>query len=906
MTVRNLDKIFRPRSVAVIGASDSPGKVGYTLLKNLIDQGFAGPIYPINPQRETIQGLAAYPSLDKLPQPVDLAVICTPAPTVPKLIRQCGEQGTRGVVIISAGFREVGAAGKELEEHVRLAAADYPGLRIIGPNCLGVMVPGSKLNASFAASSPLPGRLAFLSQSGALCTAVLDWSKSEGIGFSHFLSLGNMLDVGFDDLLDYLAADPQTDAVLLYVESITEAREFMSAARAFSRHKPIVAYKAGRFADSAKAASSHTGAMAGVDAVYEAAFQRAGMVRVFALDDMVDCAELLARQSVLKGSRLAIITNAGGPGVMACDALLECRGTLAQLSPNSIAKLNTCLPPFWSHGNPIDVLGDAPAERYADALREVLKDPGVDAALVILTPQAMTDSTATAKLVAQASQQFRKPVLAAWMGGESVREGIEHLTAAKVATYHTPEHAIRAFMNMVDYARHRDLLHETPRDVPLTFSLNRAGLRQKFTEIAARNHDILSENDSKELLEAYGVPVSRPLAAATAAEAVELAQELGYPVVMKILSPQITHKTDVQGVVLNLQSDHEVTAAFERMTQTAHMLRPDATIQGVTMQRMLTAVHGVELIVGVKRDPVFGPVIMVGLGGVTAELLQDRALELPPLNERLARRMLESLRSWPLLNGYRGRPMINLDRLLEVLMRFSYLVADLPEILEVDINPLLVTPQEVIALDARVIIDRSTNSVTTRPHAHLAICPYPEEFTHSVTLRDGTAVLIRPIKPEDEPAWHALLSRCSAASLWQRFRYIFKETTHDMATRFCFIDYDRELAFVAEVESQGEKRLIGVGRLVSDPDRETAEYAVLIEDAFQGQGLGGCLTDACLNVAKSWQLRLVYGETTHDNMAMQKIFRKRGFACGFDPTAGVVVARLVLARQTPAAALANS
>lgn len=899
MTVRNLEKIFRPRRIAVVGASNTPGKVGYTLLKNLVGQEYEGVVYPVNPHREAVQGIVAYRGLAELPQPADLALICTPAATVPELVRQCGEQGTLGVVILSAGFREIGAEGAALEEAIRQQAARFPGLRIIGPNCLGFMIPGRKLNASFARGMAPPGRLAFLSQSGALCTAVLDRAQAAGVGFSCFLSLGNMLDVGFDDMLDYLAADPQTEAVLLYAESITRARPFMSAARALARQKPIVVYKAGRFADAARAAASHTGALAGVDAVYEAAFRRAGMVRIFDLDDLTDAAELLARQRVVGGPRLAILTNAGGPGVMACDALLARQGVLATLSDATLRQLDECLPPYWSHGNPIDLLGDAPPPRYGEALKIVLADPGVDAALVILTPQAMTEPLATAEAVLAVARETTKPVLAAWMGATSVREGAARLAAGGVPTYGTPGHAVRAFMNMVDYARHRELLYETPRDIPLQFQLDRSALRAAFEKIAGRHRDVLPEEDSKALLEIYGVPVARPLPARTADEAVALARQLGYPVVLKVHSPDITHKTEVEGVRLNLTHDEAVRRAFDEILASARRLRPEAELRGVTVQRMVTAVHAVELIVGMQRDPVFGPVILVGMGGVATELFQDRALELPPLNERLARRMLQSLRAWPLLSGYRGRPVVNVDRLIEVLMRFSYLIADLPELREADINPLLATPQEVIALDARVFLDRTRGTTPAavgpapaggslwRPrYPHLAICPYPEELVRTTTLA-GQELVIRPIKPEDEPAWHALLSRCSAATLWNRFRYIFKESTHEMATRFCYIDYDREMALVAQ---QGE-RLVGVGRLVADPDHDKAEFAVLVEDAWQGKGLGSYLTDACLEVARQWNLRRVYGETTPDNLPMLNIFRHRGFTLQFDHEGGIVVAR---------------
>lgn len=899
MTVRNLERFFKPRRVAVVGASDQPGKVGYTLLRNLVGRGYGGIVYPVNAKREAVQGIAAYRSLWDLPHVPDLAVVCTPAATVPGIVDECGRLGIMAVLIISAGFREAGPEGKALEQQVLAAAANYRGLRLLGPNCLGVMVPAIGLNASFAASMALPGRVAFLSQSGALCTSVLDWANAAGIGFSHFVSIGNMLDVGVDDLLDYLAADAATDAVVLYVESITEARPFMSAARALSRDKPIVAYKAGRFADSAQAAASHTGAMAGVDAVYEAAFRRAGIVRVFDIDEMFDCAKLLARRRVPSGSRLAIITNAGGPGVMACDALLDRRGTLARLEPATVEKLNAAMPPFWSHGNPIDILGDAPPQRFADALALVIADKNVDAVLVLLTPQAMTDATASAVAVIEAARHTSKPLLAAWMGGASVQDGVERLQAAGVPTYSTAEHAVRAFMRLVEYARNRELLVETPREVPLKFSLDPPALRRRFDEIARGNHATLSEDDSKQLLSAYGIPVSMPQPAATAEEAVALADKIGYPVVLKVLSPQITHKTDVGGVALNLADREQVQAAFARIVESARRLRPDADVRGVTVQRMAVAVHGVELILGMKRDPVFGPVIMTGFGGIAAEVFQDKALELPPLDERLARRMLESLRVWPLLTGYRGRPVVNVEQLVETLMRFSYFVAHLPELSEVDINPLLVMPQEVVALDARVVVDREALGQGVRPYSHLAIGPYPEELSRLGRLRDGTPVLLRPIRPEDESRWQRLLETSSPESLRQRFRYVFKAATHQMAARFCFIDYDRELAIVAESADGGPRQILGVGRLIADADHQEAEFAVMVGDAWQGRGLGSLLTDECLDLCRRWGIRRVSAETAPDNLRMLGMFQRRGFALDRTVAPDVVVATKDLA-ESPA------
>jgi acetyltransferase len=890
LSIRNLDKIFEPHRVAVIGASDAPTSVGYTVLRNLVGSGFRGVVYPVNPKREAVQGIQAYKDIPGLPHAPDLAVICTPAGTVPALVRQCGEAGTRGVVIISAGFREIGAEGRKLEDLVRREQHKFDGMRILGPNCLGLIVPGISLNASFAAASPTKGHIGFISQSGALCTSVLDWALDEGIGFSYFVSVGNMLDVSMGDLIDYFGSATETRSIILYIESISEAREFMSAARAFARTKPIVAYKAGRFAESAQAAASHTGAMAGVDAVYEAAFQRAGIERIFQIEDMFDCAELLARQQPPKGDRLAIITNAGGPGVMTTDALIDRAGELAKVNDDTMEQLNKLLPVCWSHGNPIDVLGDAPPDRFAKAVEIVLKDKEVDAVLVILTPQAMTDPTATAAAVGKAATHAHKPVLAAWMGGRVVAEGVQLLNNAGIPTYTTPEKAVRAFMHLVSYARNLQILHETPKDIPLEFMLDRQRLRGVFDTILTEGGEILSENVSKAFLEAYEIPVTKPQAARSADEAVEVAHRLGYPVVLKIHSPQITHKTDVGGVMLNLSSDEKVRAAFEEITGRAKQKRPDAEIIGVTVQKMVTYPNSFELIMGTKKDPIFGSVIMVGMGGVAAEVFKDRALGLPPLNEALARRMLESLKSWPLLRGYRGKPGANIDRLIEIIMRFSYLVADYPEIKELDINPLLVTPDDVMALDARVVIDREMVVRTVRPYAHLAIRPYPEEYVTTRQMKDGTSVTLRPIKPEDEPMWHDLLAGCSTQSIWFRFSYLFKQTTHEMATRYCFIDYDRELGIVAEVEEQGQRKLIGVGRLVADADHDAAEYAVIVVDRWQGHGLGALLTDyCCAEVAKHWGVKRIVAEVSKENARMLATFRDRGFLLNDEQERDVVL-----------------
>ncbi|HWA97952.1 MAG TPA: bifunctional acetate--CoA ligase family protein/GNAT family N-acetyltransferase [Pirellulales bacterium] len=878
MSVRNLDKIFRPQRIAVIGASDARGKVGHTVLRNLVGRGFEGAVYPVNPKREAVQGIQAYANVGHLPHPADLAIICTPATSVAEIVRQCGRAGVLGVVILSAGFREVGPAGAALEQAVQTAARESPGLRILGPNCLGFIMPSLGLNASFAAAMPQPGRIAFLSQSGALCTSVLDWAIEQEIGFSCFVSVGNTIDVTVSDLIDYFGADQHTESMILYLESLSSARQFMSAARAFARDKPLVVYKAGRFADSAKAAASHTGAMAGVDAVYEAAFERAGAVRVLEIDDVFDCAQLLAHSRLPRGPRLAIVTNAGGPGVMATDSLLARRGQLAALSSATVARLNDMLPSCWSHGNPIDVLGDADPPRFAQALSAAIDDPSVDAALAILTPQAMTDPTATAEAVGEIAKNAPKPVLAAWMGGLSIRDGGMRLSRANVPNYETPDHAVRAFMHLVSYAKNLQLLYETPHEETAVVDGKHQQLDALFEAYRCRGQAILSEVDSKAVLDGYGIATVPTRIARSADEAVQAAEALGYPVAVKILSPEITHKTDVGGVALNLANVAGVRIAFDEVVAAARRARPEAMIDGVTVEPMVAVAGGFEMIVGVKRDPVFGPVVLVGSGGVTAEVFQDRALGLPPLNDRLARHMLESLRSWPILQGFRGRPGINVDRMVDALIRFSHLVADRAEILEIDINPLLVTRDGVLALDARVVLDLNSIGKPTSPFAHLAIRPYPEEFVRAGTLVDGMPVVLRPIKPDDEPMWIRLLESCSMESLRARFRGLLAPC-HETATRFCFPDYDREMTMVAEATPpEGPKAFLGLAQLAGDPDHREAEFAVMVSDAWQGRGLGTLLTTTCIDVARRWGIERIVAETEPSNRRMLAIFRKQDFS----------------------------
>jgi len=877
MNIQTLDKIFKPQRIAILGVSPNPKSVSARILANLVGGGFRGVVYPVSPSVEAVMGIPCFANPAALPKTPDLGVICAAAAQVPGLVRDCGEAGIRGLIVISAGFRETGPAGRSLEDAILAEARRFDGMRILGPNCLGVISPALPLNASFAGAMPRPGHVAFVSQSGALCTSVLDWAAEEKLGFSHFISTGNMLDVDFGDLIDYLGEDEATRSILLYIESIPDARKFMTAARAFARLKPIVAYKAGRFPESAAAAASHTGALAGEDAVYDAAFQRMGLARVFNIGEIFDCADLVGRPKVPKGPRLAVLTNAGGPGVMATDALVAAGGTLARLSDATMGELDAGLPPQWSHRNPVDVLGDAKSKLVGKAAQIVLADPGVDALLVIITPQAMTNPTAVAKEVATQAAATPKPVLAAWLGGATMREGTDLLNEAGIPTYPTPEQAVRAFMTLVSYARNLEILYETPKDVRVDLPVHRDVLRGRFAEILTAAEGALSEALSKELLAFYGIPVTRPVPAATADEAVRAADAAGYPVVLKILSPDITHKTDVGGVMLDLEDAGAVRTAFTAMLQTVARKAPAARLEGVTVQKMLRAGDGVEMILGIKKDPTFGTVVMAGMGGTAAEIYGDRAIGFPPLNERLARRMLEELRMRPLLAGYRGRPPAAVDKLVETLVRLSYLAADFPEIAELDINPLLVTADGVTALDARVVGDRRATEDPKRPYGHLALRPYPEEFVRETRMKDGTIITLRPIKPEDEPLWLALLGSCSRESIYSRFRYFFFWQSHEVASRYCYIDYDRELAIVAEVGEGPERKLVGVGRLVAEPGRAAAEYAVLVQDAWQDKGLGGLLTDYCLRIARDWGARRITAITTTDNPRMIAVFEKRGF-----------------------------
>lgn len=724
-SMQSLRPLLSPRSIAIVGASDTPGKVGTSIVRNLFEHRFTGSVYPVNVKHRMVAGQRAYASLEELPGPVELAVLCTPAATIPPLIEQCGSLKIPAALIITAGFREAGIEGIELQRQLDEARGKYPSLRILGPNCLGLIHPESRMSASFARGLPQTGSLAFLSQSGALCTAFLDWSIREGVGFSNFVSLGNQLDVGFADLLDYLAEDEATSAAILYIESITKPQEFIAAARKFTAVKPLIAYKAGRFAASAQAAASHTGSLAGVDEVYQAVMDRCGIVRVYDMESMVQCAELLSQQASSNpppiGERIAIVTNAGGPGVMASDMLIQEGGSLAELSTDSIKALDACLPSNWSGGNPVDVIGDASPERFAQAMRIVIADPNVDTVLAILSPQAMTNPTETAERVLQIPIPSNKRVVSTWMGGLSMQAGIETLQSGGIRNFDSPEQAIRGLMRLIDYKKMNVRIGDLERldekyasEVLARKAVDKNSSnpvldRTRFSsftrlkESKSGETKYITEMDSKLLLSLYQIPTPSIQVATNAYQAIGLADSFGYPVVLKVHSEKITHKTDVGGVLLSLKSAEEVAEGFDKITENVGKARPDVRIDGISVQPMIRLENSVELIFGSKTDPVFGPVIMVGFGGVTAELYKDRALELPPVSPARLMRMLKSLQCWPLLDGYRGRPKIKIEALVDIIEKYSELILEQDWIKESDLNPVLVNDREAIVLDARFI-----------------------------------------------------------------------------------------------------------------------------------------------------------------------------------------------------------
>jgi acetyltransferase len=882
METRSLDVIFAPKTVAVVGATEKQGSVGRTILWNLMSNPFGGTLFPINPSRANVLGIKAYPNVKAVPEQIDLAVIVTPAPTVPDVIADCVDAGVRGAIVISAGFKEIGAPGAELERRV-LEHARRGRMRLIGPNCLGVMRPFGGLNATFAGDMARPGSVGFISQSGALCTAILDWSIREHVGFSAFVSIGSMLDIGWGDLIDYLGDDPYTKCIVIYMESIGDARAFLSAAREVALAKPIVVIKAGRTEQAAKAAASHTGSLAGSDEVLDAAFRRVGVLRVDRISEVFNIAEVLSKQPRPKGPRLSIVTNAGGPGVLAVDALIRSGGELTELTDETLQEYNSFLPGPWSHGNPIDILGDADAERYAKSLQIAAKDPNSDGMLVILTPQAMSDPTGTAEKLRSYAKIEGKPVLASWMGGAVVARGEEILNQAGIPTYSYPDTAARVFYALWRSTYNLRGLYETPAvlDEDEEAADGRKAAAALVDGARGSGRTILTEYESKKLLEAYKIPTVATTIATSPEEASVQAARFGFPVVLKLHSETITHKTDVGGVQLNLPNPEAVRRAYKAIETSVNEKAGPGHFLGVTVQPMAKrSSDAYELIVGSSLDAQFGPVLLFGTGGQLVEVFKDRALALPPLNTTLARRMMENTRIYTALKGVRGRKPVDIHALEELMVRFSRLVVEQKWIREIDINPLLAGPDGMLALDARVIVHgpEMTEAQLPRP----AVRPYPVQYIGRWTTGDGREVLIRPIRPEDEPLlvkFHGTLSERSVALRYFHAMKLSARVAHDRLTRICFIDYDREMSLVVETRdpASGEREILGVSRLAKQFGTNEAEFALIVSDGCQGKGIGTELLRRTIAVGRDEKYERITGEVLPENTEMQRVCEKLGF-----------------------------
>jgi acetyltransferase len=887
-----LDAFFNPRSVAVIGATETPASVGRTVFENLLSGRGPGAVFPINPKRSTVLGVRAYPTVGTAPGPTDLAVIVTPATTVPEVISECADAGVAGAIIISAGFKEVGETGAQLERDI-LDRARRGNLRLIGPNCLGIMNPRSRLNATFASTIAPPGRIAFLSQSGAICTAILDWSQAENVGFSAFVSLGSMLDVGWADLIDYLGDDPDTSSIIMYMESVGDARSFLSAAREVALGKPLIVIKAGRSAEGAKAAASHTGALTGRDEVLDAAFRRCGVLRVSSIAELFDLAEALGKQPLPSGPRLTIVTNAGGLGVLATDALVAAGGRLAELSAESIKALNELLPPHWSHGNPIDVLGDASPERYAGALRIAASDPASDGLLAVLAPQGMSAPEDVARHVVASSQGRGKTILASWTGGRQVAAGVDVLNQAGVPTFTYPDGAARTFTLMWRYRRDLQALYQTPAPTADPGAVDQGATERILGAARTSGRTLLTESESKAFLRACGIPIVPTVAATSEDDAAREAARLGYPVVVKLLSETVTHKARVGGVVLDLRGEAEVRSAYRAIQAAVREQVGEGHFQGVTVQPMVRSA-GHELIVGSSFDPQFGPVLLFGAGGSLVEILGDRALGLPPLNTTLAQQMIDQTRISRALTP-------DEPRLAELLVRFSWMVVEQRRIKEIDINPLLVSPDGLVALDARIVLHSWDIGDADLPTS--AIRPYPTRYVAPFTLRDGSSVTIRPIRPEDEPLMVELHRSLSPESVHSRYfggLSLSDRVDHRRLVRNCFIDYDRAMALVAvRSDPAAADRIVAVGRLARLPGTRAAEFAVLVTDEWQGRGLGTELLSRLLAIGRDEKLTRIEGEVLPENRRMLATCRRLGFSLGTSLGEGVVKAEIGLEPLDP-------
>jgi acetyltransferase len=883
-----LDSIFHPRNVALIGATDRAGSVGHSILVNLRNASFRGGVFAVNPKRMQLLGEPVFPSIGGVPQKIDLAIIVTPASTVPGVVRECVQAGVKSVVVISAGFRERGAEGAQLERQI---AAEVAGssLRLIGPNCLGVMNPLIGLNATFAQTIARPGSVAFLSQSGALLTAILDWSLSEQVGFSSFVSTGSMLDVNWGDLITYFGDDPDTKSIVIYMESVGDARSFLSAAREVTLSKPVIVLKAGRSEAASKAAASHTGALTGSDAVLDAAFRRCGVLRVNSIADLFYMADVLGKQPRPRGPRLTILTNAGGPAVLATDTLVAEGGELAELPVEAQQSLDAFLPRHWSHGNPIDILGDADPDCYARAVSIAAENPESDGLLVILAPQGMTDPTEVARRLEPHAHSHDKPILASWMGGEHVSEGDSILSAAGIPTFAFPDTAARMFAYMWRHAYNLRGIYETPT---LTGELPRGARDQAavlLEEIRATGRTLLTEYEAKQTLAMYGIPVVETRLARNPEEAAAFASQIGFPVVLKLHSETITHKTDVGGVQLNLADAAAVKAAFKQIEDSIAAKAGPKDFLGVTVQPMVR-LQGYELLLGGTTDAQFGPVLVFGTGGQLVEVYRDRALALPPLNATLARRMMEQTRIYTALKGVRGRASIKMDELEGILVRFSYLLAQQRWISEIDVNPLLASPDGFLALDARIVLHDGATQAANIPK--LAIRPFPEQYESRWKMKGGTDVTIRPIRPEDEPLMVKFHQQLSDRSVYLRYFQISaldQRIAHERLLRICFIDYDREMALVVQRGAGESSEILAVGRLIKAHTNSEAEASILVRDQFQRRGLGSELLSRLIHIARQEGVRRIILNMLRENFEMQAMAKKLGFRLQDSPDRTLVL-----------------
>ncbi len=870
-----LNALFAPKSIAMFGASDRADSVGQIVFSNLLDGEFDGEIYAINPSRDEIQGHKAYADLESIDRSIDLAIVATPAATVPAIVEECGNHGVKAMIILTAGFREVGGAGRALETKVRDLARSY-GIRFLGPNCLGLMRPSIGLNATFGNNRASRGGVALVSQSGALCTAMLDWAEHRDVGFSAVVSTGIAADVDFGDILDYLASDPQTRSIILYVEGLQDARGFMSGLRAAARAKPVIVIKAGRSSEGAAASMSHTGALVGGNEAFSAALSRSGVVRVDTISQVFAAASTLSSRYGSSGDRLAIITNGGGPAVLAADHVPEVGLRLAELSEGTISSLDGALPATWSHGNPVDIVGDAPPERYQDAVSICLKDPEIDGVLVILTPQAMTRPLEVAEAVIEAAQHSDKAIVTSWMGGPQVDPARQAFRRAKIPTFNTPEAAVDAFHYLASYKANQKLLLQTPGRLPHNHAEpNTEAARLIIESAISEKRSVLTEPESIALLEAFGIPTVRNGIARSAEEALVLAVSMGFPVAMKIYSEDITHKSDVGGVALDIASASDVRSAYHALMERVQRVRPDADLLGVVVEQMRRTPNGREVMIGVLNDPVFGPVISFGAGGTSVEVMKDVAVALPPINKRLAKDLISRTKIATMLGKFRNLPAANTDALVDVLLRVSNMACELPWLQEMDINPLILDENGMVAVDARIVVGLPRPS--TDPYHHMAIHPYPADLETHFQLPDGTNVTIRPIRPEDAEIEAEFIRNLSGEAKYFRFMHAVDELTPEMLARFTQIDYDREMALIAVIYEDGHEVEHGVVRYVTNPDHNSCEFALVISEEVQGHGVGQRMLGRLMEIARSRGLDTIEGEVLAENHRMLEMVKSMGF-----------------------------